>query len=340
MDTMDTLNIPQSNEEKKTILEKMNIAFSRTGNKLSISNTHYNLMISDNDEDYKQIVDNMVIRSIKTNSKDGLPGKDGKDGLPGKDGKDGKDGLQGINGKDGLPGKDGKDGKDGLQGINGKDGLPGTNGKDGLPGKDGKDGLPGINGKDGIHGTNGKDGIHGTNGKDGLPGTNGKDGLPGTNGKDGLPGKDGKNSVTLIDILLFGELTPRVVTSSSFIQPWKPENVLIPGDNQYWISLTDNKKEEWIMFEFPNNVLVTNLFTIFADGHAGVNTRVEGSTNMTNWDLLHKFDATKFVETSNTFSVYRNEINASSVYRYIRVISEPTSYMNYEYIQFFGKTWV
>ncbi len=258
--------------------DKLNIVVSKNGHLMTLSNSKYNIIIGDDEEDYEQVIDKLHIK------------------------------------------------KEFIQ--------PAAVSSICSPGDKGDRGEPGEKGDKGDRGEPGEKGDKGDKGDRGEPGEKGD---KGDKGERGEPGEKGAIGISHIEILLFGELIPRMITSSSALEPWKPENILRPGDNLYWISKTDTKENEWIMFEFMNEVLLTNVFMIFADGYAGVNTKIEGSINMRTWDHIYQIDPEKFTTTANNFCIYRSNIYASSVYRYIRLISKPTKYMHYEYIQFFGK---
>eukprot|EP01084_Bolivina_argentea_P277055 472862_1 len=133
-----------------------------------------------------------------------------------------------------------------------------------------------------------------------------------------------------------GELTPFTVTSSSITRPWADTNTLNPAKRTYWMSLVNQNQAEWVRYEFENSVEVTNYLCVFGNQH-GTNPRVEGSNDgTTNWTTLLTYSRDKYRHNAaDNFNVFEEKVEKPQSYKYIRVMSDATVYVLYNFITFF-----
>jgi hypothetical protein len=250
------------------------------------------------------------------------------------DGKSNRD-SNNEGGKQGPPGEPGKPGRDGEQGL---EGPPGPQGLQGIQGKPGARGPNGPPGKDGS----GNDGEQGPPGNDGAPG---KQGPPGT--FDGISVITNLNTVTPIIQAISGDnvyvinastITPVSTDASSVTGEWDSDNAL-DLNGEWWMSDTNTDSEEWIKYDFGASVFITGIFASFANGRWGSNTVIQGSCDSLEWEDIHTIDKSIFMSNVNdtnqqTYSSYISGCTKS--YRYIRLISDPCLYCQYDFIQYIG----
>jgi hypothetical protein len=157
--------------------------------------------------------------------------------------------------------------------------------------------------------------------------------------KDLPPSIEAKFALKHIAIVRFAPLTPVEVTANSFSSPWTPDSVLRPDNNSLWISSPGTEKKEWIMFRFNSNVLLASVFIILNMSNINEDIHIETSTDGTNWNVIHKFDPTRYVECSDAEEevIYDPKLYTSKLCRFIRIASDKVnSYLNFNYVQFFG----
>lgn len=168
--------------------------------------------------------------------------------------------------------------------------------------------------------------------------------FPGTPGPPGPPGPPGSGGGATSFTPPFGPVHPTTATASSSARPSDSQppfdvlNLLEPGEDKYWLSEIDTTNPESVTLHFSSQVYPTAITLWFSNGRFGANTRIQGSADNSTWTTLHT------VEPSNatlvdTVCVYSAPLAVTTgPYRYIRVISDPSPYMHYHYIQVFGAT--
>jgi hypothetical protein len=225
-----------------------------------------------------------------------------------------------------------------------------ASGQKGSRGPRGPHGHRGHRGFNGLVGQPGPTGPTGTgSGADSSTGPTGPQGSTGSQGPTGPQGSSGFATVSVVTtygtinpcIVVTGsdetsaiinslEITPSSVTSSSGSNP---ENTLT-RNNIYWMSLTDTGNPEWVRYDLGSAYLITGVFAVCGNGREGVNPKIQGSNDDSNWTTIHLFDSGKWVYS--TQQVYSNSITPTIPYRYVRLHSDQSPYCLYDYIQYIG----
>ena len=263
--------------------------------------------------------------------------------------------CRGSQGPQGIQGPMGPMGPSGLQGLQGPQGIQGPAGPCGMHGKIGPTGPIGPSGPMGPQGPQGLPGPKGTKGDGGFfwkgewsaesdyfpddvieyKGTSyicieeNTNETPGDFGSWDILAKKGESTT------LFGsfDLLNPVAVSTSTGNGGGPATTPTRG---VWVSDSNTGNEEWIQYDMGSEVLFTSMFCIFSNGRDGT-ARIEVTNDETQWTIIHNFDSSKYNNsTTGNRKIYQANLLCSDPYRYIRLISKPTVYISYSYLQFFG----
>lgn len=162
-------------------------------------------------------------------------------------------------------------------------------------------------------------------------------GQQGPQGPQGPQGDTGGGSSTFYPP--FGPIIPTSFTASSSAanSSSNVNNLGDPGDD-FWLSALDSTNPEFVTLDFSWAHLPTAVTLWFSDGRSGNNVRVEGSNNNSTWTTLLLVDPT-IATLVGSIRVYSAPLPINTtLYRYIRIYSDPSPYMHYHYIQIFGAT--
>ncbi len=179
----------------------------------------------------------------------------------------------------------------------------------------------------------------GERGPKGDQGPKGDRGEPGPAGPEGPAGPPGGGSSSSVYHPPFGPLTPQSVTVSS-TSAGNANNLLDPGHDKYWLCQLDSGTAEYISLQYSNQVLPVGVTLWFSLGRFGNNTRIQASTDNSTWTTLHTVvpsNATSVTTSVGTVAVYSAPLDVTTtLYQYVRVVSDSSPYMHYYYTQVFG----